>query len=265
MLWIGAVAVGVAYGGAVAFMYTYQNRLMYPGSETTVSPEAVGLEPVGEVRIEAPDGVALRSWWMPPAPGRPVVLYFHGNAGSLADRRVKFERFAEAGYGLLMPAYRGYSGNDGRPSQELLVQDAQAAGSWLSVHGYGEQVILFGESLGSAVALHVADKVKPRAIVLEGAFDSAAAMAQARYPILPASLLIKDRWDSVDRAPDVSVPVLMLHSENDRVVPIKHALRLFERFREPKHFVRIERANHVDLFEHGGAEIALEWLASHDL
>jgi uncharacterized protein len=265
MIWTGALAAGAVYGGALAAMYAFQSRLMYPGSEPTEPPHAVGLRGVEEVRVETHDGLSLLAWWQPPQIGRPVVLYFHGNAGPLACRTVKFARFAEAGYGLLMMAYRGYSGNTGKPSQALIVKDAHAATSWLARIAPNAPMVYFGESLGSSVALHLAPRVRPRAIVLEGAFDSAANMAQARYPMFPAARLIKDRWDSLAMAPAVSVPVLMLHGGMDKTVPIAHAQRLFRELPEPKHFVRLDDAGHIDLFDHGGARYVLEWLASRGL
>jgi len=265
MLWTGALAAGLAYGGAVAFMYAYQSRLMYPGSEAAPPPQSIGLAQVREVRIETHDGLQLLAWWQAPAPGRPVVLYFHGNAGSLAARAVKFATFAEAGYGLLMPAYRGYSGNTGSPSEALLVKDAQAAVDWLAREAPAAPLVYYGESLGSSIALHLAPRVRPRAVVLEGAFDSAAALAQARYPVLPAARLIRDRWDSVAIAPALSAPVLMLHGGGDAVVPVAHARRLFQELPEPKRFILLEGGGHVDLFDHGGGDHVLNWLAERGL
>ncbi|MCA8927979.1 MAG: alpha/beta hydrolase, partial [Alphaproteobacteria bacterium] len=227
MIWTGALAAGAVYGGAVAALYAFQSRLMYPGSEPTPPPRAVGLRDVEEVRVETRDGLSLLAWWQKPEPGRPTVLYFHGNAGSLASRAVKFAHFAEAGYGLLMPAYRGYSGNAGQASEAALVRDAQAATDWLAREAPDTPLIYFGESLGSSVALHLAPRVRPRAIVLEGAFDSAANLAQARYPMFPAARLIRDRWDSLAVAPACKAPVLMLHGGMDKTVPIAHAMRLF--------------------------------------
>lgn len=265
MIWMGVLLVIALYGGALVFMYAYQDRLMYPGSDAPPSPGAMGLRSVSEVRIETSDGLSLLAWWQPPRPGRPVVLYFHGNGGTLSGRAIKFSRFGEAGYGLLMLAYRGYSGNAGRPSQPLLIGDAERAAGWLAREVPDAPLIYYGESLGSSVALHLAVREPPRAIVLEGAFDSAAAMAQARYPIFPAARLIRDRWDSVAIAPAVSAPVLMLHGDGDTVVPIAHARRLFRALPEPKEFVHVMDGMHVDLFESGAAPKVLAWLADRGL
>jgi uncharacterized protein len=265
MLWIAGLAVGVVYAGIVVFMYVYQGKLMYPGSGPTESPQAAGLSGVSEVSVDADDGQKLLAWWQPPQAGRPVVLYFHGNAGTLAGRADKFTHFGAGGYGLLMPAYRGYSGNGGTPSQPQIIRDAEAAARWLDVKAPGASLILYGESLGGSVALHLSLTRKPAAIVLEGAFDSAADMAQARYPILPAAMLIKDRWDSVGIAPRVAVPVLLLHGGHDKTVPLSHGKRLFEALPEPKRFVVIPDAGHVDLFDFGGAQQVMDWLASQGL
>jgi fermentation-respiration switch protein FrsA (DUF1100 family) len=265
MLWAALAVLGVLYATVVAFMYIYQGKLLYPGSQASPPPDAVGLANVAEVRLHTDDGLGLLAWWQPPAEGRPVVLYFHGNAGTLADRADKFRQFATKGYGLLMPAYRGYSGNAGRPSQPKLVKDAAVAAEWLAANAPGAPLVLFGESLGGSVALHVAAILKPHAIILEGAFDSAANLAQARYPILPAAALIRDKWNSLEVAPSVTAPVLQLHGKHDRVVPLAQGERLFAVLREPKQLHLVEDGGHVDLFDHGAAEVVMRWLAATGL
>ena len=262
MLLTATVAAGTVYGGALAAMYLLQGRLMYPGSEAAQTPSELGLKDVFEVFVKTDDGLSLRAWWRPPDAGRPVVLYFHGNAGPLHCRSNKFTAFGRAGYGLLMMAYRGYSGNEGLPRQATIVQDALAALGWLR----GEidaPVLYYGESLGSAVAMQLAQRIAPKAMVFEGAFDSAANLAQRRYPMFPSARLIRDRWDSLSLAPACPAPVLMIHGGLDRTVPIAHAERLFAALPEPKEFVRMDEAGHVDLFEHGGDAHVMRWLADH--
>lgn len=264
MLLTGAIAAGAAYVGALAIMYAAQGRLMYPGSEACAPAAAVGLRGVEQVWIETDDGLRLLAWWMPPRPGRPVVAYWHGNAGPLHCRAYKFATFGAEGYGLLMPAYRGYSGNPGRPNQSSIVQDAVAAIHWLDRRS-DAPLIYFGESLGGAVAMQLALHVRPQAIVLEGVFDSAASVAQRRYPMFPAARLIRDRWDTLAIASACPAPVMMLHGRQDRVVPIRHSQRLFQALPEPKHFVQLDGAGHVDLFDHGGGAHVMAWLAAQGL
>jgi len=265
MLWAGALAAGAVYGGALVFMYTMQGWLMYPGSESSDPPQALGLHDVEEVRIESHDGLQLLAWWRAPSPGKPVILYFHGNAGTLAARAHKLLAFAQAGYGMLMPAYRGYSGNAGRPSEPLLIKDAERAAKWLAATVPNARVIYYGESLGSAVTMQLSLRVKPQAVVLEGAFDSAAALAQKRYPMFPSARLTRDRWDSIGIAGACPAPVLMIHGGMDETVPIVHAQRLFRELPEPKRFIRLNEAGHVDLFDFGGASHVLDWLAERGL
>ncbi len=255
------LAAGAVYGGAVVILYGLQRRLMYPGSEASEAPEAAGLRGIEPVRLEMADGVRLLAWWMPPAVGKPVVLYWHGNAGPLHCRAHKFAAFGARGYGMLMPAYRGYSGNPGKSSQPVMLADAQAAVDWLARRDAAAQ-IYYGESLGSGIALQMASRNQPQTVVLEGAFDSAASLAQRRYPIFPASRLIRDRWDNLAVAGACPAPVLMLHGRQDRVVTIDHAERLFNALPEPKHFARFDRAGHVDVFEYGGEEVVFDWLTS---
>lgn len=264
MLLTGALVAGGAYGAALAAMYGLQRRLMYPGSAPSEPPAACGLAGVAAICVPARDGTPLLAWWMPPAAGRPVVLYWHGNAGPLHCRASKFAAFGRNGYGMLMLAYRGYSGNPGRSSQPAILADAAAAAAWVAAETPAAQVY-FGESLGGGVAMHLAARRAPAAIVLEGAFDSAARLAQRRYPIFPAARLIRDRWDNRRLAPACPAPVLMLHGGRDRTVPAAHARRLFAALPEPKRFVDIPSGGHVDLFDHGGAEATFAWLAERGL
>lgn len=258
------LAAGGAYGAALLLMYALQRRLMYPGSEPALPPAEVGLPHVEPATLRMADGLDLLAWWMPPADGKPVVLYWHGNAGPLHCRLHKFQTFGAAGYGMLMPAYRGYSGNPGVPGQKAFLRDAATAADWLAAKT-DAPVIYFGESLGGGVALHLAIQRPPAAIVLEGAFDSAGRLAQRRYPIFPANRLVRDRWDNDRIAPECLAPVLMLHGALDRVVPVAHAERLFAALPEPKRFVRLDAAGHVDLFDYGGGAIVLDWLAGQGL
>jgi fermentation-respiration switch protein FrsA (DUF1100 family) len=264
IVWTKLIAVCVLYCVAAGLMYVLQRGLLYPGSDVPGPPAEYGLSDVEEVRIRTADGLDLLAWWQEPAPGKPVVLYWHGNGGSLAARAQKFEAFGEHGYGLLMMAYRGYSGNPGKPSQPAMIEDAVRAAEWL-----GERtdapVIYYGESLGSTVAMQLARRIQPRAIIMEGGFDSAAALAQQRYPIFPAALLIKDPWDSLAIAGEINVPVLMVHAVNDKVVPISHGERLFQALSEPKKFIHIADGNHVDLFDYGADRHVLTWLAAQGL
>ena len=259
MLATALLTAGGIYCAVVAVMYALQRRLMYPGSEPAEPPEAAGLAGVIPVQLAMADGVTLLAWWMPPEDGRPVVLYWHGNAGPLHCRADKFRTFGAAGYGMLMPAYRGFSGNPGKPSQPALLRDAETIYAWLKKQT-GAPLVYFGESLGGSVAMHLAAKHPPAAIILEGAFDSAGRLAQRRYPILPANRLLRDRWDNHHLAPTCPAPVLMLHGADDRTVPIGHAKRLFEALPEPKRFVTLDGTGHVDLFDHGGDAHAMDWL-----
>jgi fermentation-respiration switch protein FrsA (DUF1100 family) len=146
----------------------------------------------------------------------------------------------------------------------VIVQDAMAAADWLAKET-GAPQLYYGESLGSAVAMQLAQHIPPRAMIFEGAFDSAARMAQRRYPMFPSARLIRDRWDSLSLAPDCPAPVLMLHGGQDKIVPLAHAERLFAALPEPKRFIRLADAGHVDLFDHGGAAHVFDWLAGQGL
>lgn len=265
LLWLGGVAA-LLYGGALGGLFLFQRSLLYyPGPEGP-GPASAGLRGVADVRVPTADGLELRAWWREPDGDAPTLLYLHGNAGTLAGRAGKVAPYLEAGYGLLLLAWRGYDGNPGRPAEQGLYRDGAAALAFLAEQGIGAgRVVLYGESLGGAVAVHMATETRPAALVLEAPFDSVPAVAQAHYPLFPVKRLVLDRFDSAARIGRVTAPVLILHGERDRVVPIRFAERLYAHIEAPKRFVRFPDAGHEDLHRHGAVRTALDFLEEHGL
>ena len=245
-----AVAIVIGYALLVAGLYVAQRSLMYHPDPSRPRP---GPDLAGQVTIQeipSHDGLGLFSWWAPPADGtKPVVLYFHGNAGTQADRE---ERVA-LGWGVLMPGYRYNSGAGGTPSETALLTDAQAVMAWLRQKGIGSgQTVLYGESLGTGIAVTLAMQADTaRCLILDAPYDSIAAVAARHYWFVPVGQLLKDRFNSVDRISAVRIPVLIGHGDLDRVIPIAHGRRLFEAANMPKTFAHKPSAHHTDLFDHG--------------
>jgi len=238
------VALGV--GVVLATVYWAQRRLQYfpdPSSPPLPKPEAnAGLE---NIALRAADGVELSAWYWPAA-GEPTVLVFHGNAGHRGDRLDLVRALHDLGLGVFALDYRGYGGSSGRPTERGLYEDAEAAVRWLKGRGQTD-LIYFGESLGTGVAVELANRRPPKALILEAAFDSAVAIGQRAYPFLPVSWLMTDRFQSDEKIHEVQAPLLMLHGSEDEIIPIEHARALYERANEPKRFVEIADAGHNDL------------------
>jgi fermentation-respiration switch protein FrsA (DUF1100 family) len=251
-----------SYAAAVGGLYAFQRRLLYVPDRTRPEPSAFGAADMAVVRVTTADGLRLESWYRPPAgPGSPVLVYLHGNAGHLGRRADKVRPFLVAGLGVLLVGYRGYGGNPGAPSEEGLYTDARAALGFLAGQGIGEdRVVLYGESLGTGVAVHMATETRARAVVLEAPFTSITDVAASRFPLVPVRWLLRDRFDCRAKIGAIGTPLLILHGARDVVVPLRFGARLFEAAHEPKRFARFPRAGHTDLYDHGAAEVVLNFL-----
>ena len=255
-----AVGAVVFYGALVGGVYLIQRSLMYaPGTDTPV-PEASGVPEMRPVRVTTSDGVTLTSWYRPAAQGMPTVVFFHGNAGHIGHRGFKARTFLDAGYGLVLVGYRGYGGNPGSPTEEGFYADGRAVLELLARNGVAaSRMVLYGESLGTGVAVHLALEaaragVPVGAVVLEAPFDSMAEMARYHYPYLPAYWLVKDRYESVAKIDRIGSPLFLLHGGRDQVVPSIFGRKLFQAARDPKELLVLPEADHNDLFEHGAGE-----------
>jgi fermentation-respiration switch protein FrsA (DUF1100 family) len=199
------------------------------------------------VVLDTADGERVIIWHVPPREGRPVFLYFHGNGDSLRCRDERSRALVAEGSGLVALSYRGYGGSSGRPTETGLVEDATAAYAFAIARYSAERLVLWGESLGSALAITLAAEKPVGSLVLEAPFTSAVDVGAQHYWFLPVRLLIKDQFRSDRRVGKVVAPVLVLHGESDAVVPITLGERLFGLIQAPKRFVRVAGAGHNDL------------------
>lgn len=266
MRWLAlTVAVpAAAYVAVVFYLFLFQRQLLYfPDRQ---HPFLAGLPQLGvrEIELRTEDGLTLSSWYLPPLGEQPAVAYFHGNGGNIAYRADRLMRFAREGFGVLMLEYRGYGGNPGEPSEPGLYSDAEAAMRFLRRQGLGpERLVLYGESLGTAVAVHIAGTQRIAALVLESPFTSIAAVAQHHYPYLPAALLVRDRFDALSRIDRVKAPVLVLQGGEDPVVPARFGDALFAAAPEPKERWLAPAGGHEDLMRHGALDAAIAFIQRH--
>lgn len=238
-----------------------QRRLTYYPSTQRVPPAAAGLDGVSERVIETPDGHRLVAWYRAARPGQPTILYFHGNAGGLATRSERMRKYLERGRGMLMMAYRGYAGSSGSPSERANVADALLAYELLIKDGVRpEDLLIYGESLGSGVATQVAANRPCAGLVLDAPYTSLVDVGADAYPFLPVRLLMTDRYDTLAHMPKVTAPLLVIHGEQDGIIPVAMGRKVHAAHRGPSQIVTFPRAGHSDHHLYGSFEAINAWI-----
>jgi hypothetical protein len=254
----GGTALILALGG---LLWSQQRVLIYHPNPERVAPAATGLDSVEEVVLTTPDGVRLVSWYGEARPGQPTILYFHGNASNLAARAGRVGEYLDKGRGMLMLSWRGYSGSGGRPTEANNFADARLAYEWLRTRGVAaSDIVLYGESLGTGVAVNLAGAVPVGGVILDAPYTSIADVGQRIYPYLPVQMFIRDRYDSLSRIRGIAAPLLIVHGEKDELIPIEMGRELFAAAPEPKTFAAIEGAGHADHYLYGSYDAIHAWL-----
>ena len=251
----------VGYCGLLLLVYLGQRALQYFPERARTPPAAAGLPEAEEVVLDASDGERVIVWHIPPRGEKPVVLYFHGNGGSLRFRVDRFRALAADGTGLIALSYRGYGGSSGRPTEKGLIDDALAAYAFAAARYPASRLALWGESLGTGVAVALAAQKPVGRIVLESPFTSIADIAAQIYWFFPVRLLIKDSFRSDLLIGTVTAPFLILHGDKDSIVPIALGDQLYKLITAPKRFVRFPGAGHNELAAYGALEAAKQFLS----
>ncbi|MGA7488277.1 MAG: alpha/beta hydrolase [Xanthobacteraceae bacterium] len=251
--------VAAFYGGFVALLYFTQRALQYFPDRSRVAPAAAGLPEAEELVLDTTDGERVIAWHLPPRGQKPVILYFHGNGGSLRWRVDRFRALTADGTGLVALSYRGYGGSSGRPTEAGLISDARAAYAFARARYQPARIALWGESLGSGVAVALAAENPVGHVILEAPFTSAVDVGAGHYWFVPVRLLMKDQFRSDLRIGKVAAPLLVLHGDRDRVVPMALGERLYALANAPKRFVRFPGGGHDDLGDRA-VEAAREFL-----
>src|SRR5262249_43387385 len=209
------IAAVLLYGGTVVFLFLAPPALQNFSERRPPAPPAICPSAAGEGRLHTPHGEPVILWAPPPHEDHPVFLYFHGNGGSLRWREERFRALVADGSGLVALSYRGYGGSSGRPTEAGLLKDAAAAYAFANGRYPAERIVLWGESLGSALAIAVAAERPVACVVLEAPFTSVVDVGARHYWFVPVRLFMKDQFRSDLRAPEVRAPVLILHGEKD--------------------------------------------------
>lgn len=257
-----AIAV-VSYLSAVGYLFVFQRDYVFVPDGTLSSPAQSGLAGVEVVTIRTSDGTDLKGWYAKAAENRPTLLYFHGNFGNISGRAKRFKQILDSGFGLLAMSYRGYPGSGGSPSEAALFSDGLEIFDWLAPRTMN--IVIHGESLGTAIATYVACERPARALVLEAPFTAAVDIAAATYPWAPVGLLMRDPFVTRDMILNISAPLLIVHGTNDATVPVEQGRALFALAHEPKTLAIIDGGTHADLWDRGLWPIVLGFLREKNL
>jgi len=255
------IALAGLYALVVGATYYLQRKLLYFPDTRRTPPDSLGLTGVQEIALRSPDGETIVAWFAAAAPGQPTLLYFHGNAGSLANRSERFAKYIARGRGVLMMTYRGYGGSTGQPSEKANVADAMLAYERLRGMGVAaSDIIVYGESLGTGIAIQVAARHEVGGVVLDAPYTSIVDVAEAVYPILPSRWLMTDRYETLRHLPGVSAPMLIIHGEADRVIPVEMGRAVAASARAPAEIMTFPGAGHSDHYLFGSFDAVNAWI-----
>jgi len=232
----------------IAVFFFQGNLLYHPTLDNYIKNQNI-TEPIGieKVNITTKDNINLVGWFYNKNLNKfKTILFFHGNAGSLENRTYKLNHFKNLNVNFLIIAWRGFSGNKGKPNEIGLYEDAQSAVRWLKAKGIGEKnIVLYGESLGTGIAVEIAQNKNYAGIILESPFTSMIDMGKKYYPFFPVRLLLRDKFESHKKIINISSPLLIMHGKVDNIVPYKMGKRMYELANEPKFFYSQEYGDHM--------------------
>ena len=233
------------------FLFFFQRKIVFNVSNIPKSPLDYGLKNIEEIYLSTIDNIDLLSWYSKPKNNKPTMVYFHGNSFNIGERSYRIERYIKNGWGVFLLAYRGYSGNKGKPSEKNIYIDAECSLRWIEENTATKKnnIILYGESLGAGVAVEMATRYSFKSVVLEAPFTSISDMAQKRYKIYPTKFLVLDKFDNLSKINKISSPLLIISGKKDEVVPHSHSLQLFSKANKPKVSLFIDEAMHNNLYD----------------
>jgi len=256
VLWLA-----VLYALIVLVAWLGQRKLLYFPDRTRTVPVDFGLAAVEEIGLQTADGERVLAWYGKARAGEPTILYFHGNGGSFPARVERFRAHLARGRGLFMMTYRGYGGSTGSPSEAANVADARLAYGTLVARGVAARdVILYGESLGTGIAVQLAAALPVGGVILESPYSSIVDVGAAAYPFLPVRQLMSDRYETMRFIGEVKAPVLVVHGDQDRLIPFAMGLKVFEAAPAPKRLIVLKGAGHVDHAVFGSFERIEKWI-----
>ena len=239
------LVVFITWCGISLYLYFSQSRLIYypelPSRAVDATPADIGL-PFENAQLTTGDGIRLHAWYVPAPAARGTLLFNHGNAGNIAHRLDSIRLFHSLDLNVLIFDYRGYGESEGKPTEKGTYRDAMAA--WKYLHENRgidpHEIVIFGRSLGAAIAVDLASQVPSAGVIIESAFTSVSDMAAHLYPWLPARFLVRYKYDSDVKIGRISSPLLLMHSRDDEIIPFSQGRELFAHANEPKQFLELQ-------------------------
>ena len=234
----------------IAYMYLNQRKLLYLPSENNYLDDQIDFN-FKEVFIDVEKKLKLKSWLIEnDLKNKKTLVFFHGNAGNLSNRIYKLNQLSKLDLNIIILAWRSFSGNEGEPSEQNLYNDAKKTIEWLNSRGVkNKNMILYGESLGTGIAVELGQINEFGGIILESPFTSMTNAAKNIYPWLPVKYLLKDKYDSEKKIKNIKIPILIMHGKKDNIVPFKMGKKLYDLANNPKFFYFTENDDHMLTFD----------------
>ena len=240
------IALSLIYLIILVFLFFFQRSLLYHPNVNNYFNDRLKVD-IEEVQIKTSDNINLLGWFHKKDLNRfKTIVYFHGNAGKLENRIHKLNHFKDINVNFLIISWRGFSGNSGKPTEKGLYEDGKSTIDWLKNIGLSDKdIVLYGESLGTGIATHIAQNRKFAGLVLETPFTSMVDAAKNVYPFIPVGILLKDRYENEKKIKHINIPVLVMHGEADQIVPFKMGKKIYEIANKPKYSYFTKYDNHM--------------------
>ena len=224
------------YLSVLVYLFFFQRNLLYLPNENNYSGDKLKVD-IDEVQIKTPDNINLLGWFHKKDLNKfKTIVYFHGNAGKLENRIHKLNHFKDMDINFLIISWRGFSENSGKPTEQGLYKDGKSAIDWLKNMGLDDKdIILYGESLGTGIAIEIAQNKNFAGLILETPFTSMIDAAKNVYPYIPVGLLLKDRYENDKKIKNINIPLLVMHGEKDQIIPFKMGKKIYEIANKPKY------------------------------
>lgn len=233
----------VIYGSITVLIFFRQDKLIYypdlSGRELITKPDSIGIK-YDSIRLTTRDSISIHGWFIPHKKQRAVVLFCHGNAGNISHRMNTIEMLHDMGLSIFIFDYRGYGESEGKPSEQGTYNDVEAAWQFLikDKHYTPNEIIIWGRSLGAAIAAHQAAKEDPvKGVILESTFSSVPDLGKSFYPLLPVHILSRYQYNVMKNISAIHSPILLMHSRDDEIIPFSHGQQLYEQANQPKQFI----------------------------
>ncbi len=259
MKYIFSVILLYFFFGMILFIF--QRKILFNKSSKPGSPIEYNLDNTKEEIIITDDNIELLSWYHFGNKNLPLLVYFHGNSFHIGDRANRIKKYIDQNWSVLIVSWRGFAGTKGKPTEKNLYKDGEGTIRWISENtGFKlNQVVIYGESLGTGVAIELATKYQFLSVVLEAPFTSIEDIAKKRYRIFPTKYLVKDKFDNYSKIDSLKTPLLVISGKRDEIVPHDHSIKLYEKAKVKKKCVFIDEAIHNNLYDFGIEKDVIEF------